>query len=355
MHPILILIPVAGAVFGPRLWAQNLMARYDDDDPELPEAADLARALLDKRGLGQVRVEVTDLGAHYDPVARAVRVPRARFHRRSLTGAVTVAHEVGHALQDAEGYWPFRLHLGLGRVARISGEIGTALLLAVPVAALAGQGPLPTLVVGGGAAAMLGTSLGAQLAALPSELNASFGRALPMLASGSMPADRVGQARWLLLACSTTYLSASLNPMLLLWTWFGVPLGGRVAQLRAIPDAAYRPRRSRSAHGGPGLSQALNPALNWGLNRGQNRALGGESSHLQGRSLRDQLASRVACPAATAINARKARQQARSRAASQEQGRPGWAVRLQDCARPWVRAWLRHQLRTRVPAQVPRR
>lgn len=314
MHLLLILIPVAGAVFGPRLWAQGLMRRYDQDDPGLPEAAEAARTLLDAQGLEQVRVEVTDLGAHYDPVARAVRVPRERFHRHSLTALATVAHEVGHATQDAEGYWPFRLHLGLARIARISGELGTALLLAVPVAALAGQGPLPSRVVGGSAAAMLGTSLAAQLAALPSEFNASFGRALPMLDGGMVPMQRLGQARWLLLACSATYLSASFNPMLLLWTWFGIPVGARMARLCPTPDVAFRPRFA-TAHG---PSASLSRETGASANPTQNACT---PQGLQNRSRRFGPSVR---------------------AAPSDQGRPVWVIGLQHCARPLVRVWLRH-------------
>ncbi|MBK1706418.1 zinc metallopeptidase [Halochromatium glycolicum] len=329
MHPVLILIPVVGAVFGPRLWAQALMRRYDQDDSDLPEAAELARALLDGRGLEQVRVEITDLGAHYDPVARAVRVPRERFHRQSLTAAATVAHEVGHAAQDAEGYWPFRLHLGLARVARVSGELGTALLLAVPVTALAGQGPLPSMVVGSSAAAMLGTSLAAQIAALPSELNASFGRALPMLAAGTVPQQRLSQARWLLLACSTTYLSASLNPMLLLWSWFGIPIRAPLAGLGAAPETAVGTRvaRRKVEHQAEvaGGAERVQPCRQ-------------SSGAYTPEDAQEAVAARTGSGRNLSLNLERNLGRDRER----DRGRPRWVIGVQHYARPLVRAWLRY-------------
>lgn len=228
MHPLLIALPILGLVFGPRWWAGRLLRQHDREEQALPAtAAELAQRLLDRHGLPEVDVQITDVGDHYDPVAGAVRISRAHFERRSLTAITTTAHEVGHALQDAEGYWPFRLRGQLGRVARVTGDAGGILLLAVPVAALAGRGPVPPLVVAGAATAMLGTSLAAQLAALPSELDASFARALPMLEDCCLRGPQVKDARRILLACSLTYVASSVTSMLTLWPWLGgVP--GRV-------------------------------------------------------------------------------------------------------------------------------
>jgi Zn-dependent membrane protease YugP len=233
MHPIVVIVPILAAAFGPRLWASRLLRRHDVDDGRFLPANDLARRLLDDNGLDLVRVEVTDLGDHYDPLARTVRLSRGHFDHRSLTAATTVAHEVGHALQDAAGYWPFRLHLALGRLSRITGDVGTVLLIGVPVAAMIAPGPVPPLVIGAAAAGMLGTSLAAQLAALPSELNASFGRALPLLRECCIDDAQLRDARRILLACSLTYVSSSLNPLMVLWPWIGGLLRRPLPALRA--------------------------------------------------------------------------------------------------------------------------
>ncbi len=243
--PILILVPVLAAVFGPRLWAAAELRRFDvEDDAFLPADA-LARRLLDRQGLTLVRVEVTDLGDHYDPRAKAVRINRAHFQRSSLTAATTAAHEVGHALQDASDHWALRLHTALARLAQVTNGVGTVLLLAVPAAAIAAKTPAPSRLLGLTAAGMLGTGLAAQLAALPSELDASMQRALPLLRDCCLADAQVRDARRILLACSLTYLGSAAAPALALWPFVGAGLArfGLLAPLFAPAAGVAAPLR----------------------------------------------------------------------------------------------------------------
>lgn len=241
MHPVLIVVPVIAAAYGPRLWAERLMRKHDRVEDDFPAADALARRLLDEHGLQIVRVEATDVGDHYDPVAKAVRINRARFRRSSLTAITTAAHEVGHAIQDAAGYRPFRLHLHLVRIARVTGELGTVLLIGVPIAAAVAPGTLPPVVLAFAAAGMLTTAIAARMAALPSEWNASFARALPMLERCCIDRAEARDARLILIACSMTYLASVTAPVLTLWPWMRrvQPVG-----LVAGPIAVAR-------HGGP--------------------------------------------------------------------------------------------------------
>jgi Zn-dependent membrane protease YugP len=221
MHPALILLPIVAATALPRLWAGYLLRRHDRLDAGLPAADELARELLDQHGLELVRVEATDAADHYDPIAKAVRLHRARFARRSLTSATTAAHEVGHALQDASRFWPFRLHLALAQVSRVTSGLGTVLLVAVPAASMIARRPVSFLVVGAAAAGVLATALASHVAALPSELDASYRRALPML-KGRMSEGQSQDARRILFACSLTYAASSINPLVALAPWFGL-------------------------------------------------------------------------------------------------------------------------------------
>jgi Zn-dependent membrane protease YugP len=244
MHPALIVLPIVGALFGPRLWAAAQLRKHDLEDGAYLPADELARRLLDRHGLTLVRVEVTDVGDHYDPLARAVRINRARFHRASLTAATTAAHEVGHALQHASGYWAFRLHHALSRLARVTTGVGGALLLLVPVTAILSPAPTPTRVLSLAATAMLGTGLGAQLTALPAELDASFGRAMPLLRDCCLSDAQAQDARRILLACSLTYLASAAAPALVLGPWVGRGAVLRlVAQDQRPPVRVLRPIR----------------------------------------------------------------------------------------------------------------
>ncbi|MFW5681350.1 MAG: zinc metallopeptidase, partial [Pseudomonadota bacterium] len=109
---------VLALVFAPALWAQAVLRWYRDDRPDFPgTGGELARHLLDEAGLGDVAVEPTERGDHYDPEAKAVRLSAAHFDGRSLAAVVVAAHEVGHALQDRDGYAPLAWR---GRLARLA-------------------------------------------------------------------------------------------------------------------------------------------------------------------------------------------------------------------------------------------
>lgn len=70
--------------------------------------AEVARHILDSRGLQHVRVEPAKgvLSDHYDPRGKVLRLSEPVFGVRSVAAAGIAAHEAGHAIQDAEDYLP---------------------------------------------------------------------------------------------------------------------------------------------------------------------------------------------------------------------------------------------------------
>ncbi len=256
MHPAIILLPAAALVMGPRLWVNHVLRQHNDEDPELDRTgAELARELLDWHGLRSVAVELTDLGDHYDPDARAVRLSRDKFNRRSLTATATAAHEVSHALQHAADYQPFVWRRRLARAAQVTGEAGFVLLLTIPIASMAGHQPLPPEAIGAAVLAMLGTGMAAQFVAIPSELDASFNRALPLLSDGYIAGDQVRDVRQILVACSLTYIASSLISVLNIWPWFG----RRPAVLRLLTEPKPRIARSNAVSFGKQTQRAHTP------------------------------------------------------------------------------------------------
>jgi Zn-dependent membrane protease YugP len=238
MNPVLLLIPAIALVVGPRIWVKRVLNRYDRTQEHLPcTGGELARQLLDQNHLQTVKVEITDLGDHYDPEAKAVRLARSRFERKSLTALTTAAHEVGHALQHASGYRPFVWRSRLASMSRVTGEVGSVLLLAVPVAALASRRPIPPIVIGATALSILGVSAAAQLTAVPTEIDASFDRALPMLRNGYIGSEQLAGAREILTACSLTYVASSLLGVLNVWPWLPRPVYRANGKLGAFSTA----------------------------------------------------------------------------------------------------------------------
>ncbi len=218
---VLLLILIAAAVFGPQMWARRVLARHSGPRDDLAgTGGELARHLVAGLKLPGVTVEATDGGDHYDPLAKAVRLNRAHWGARSLTALVVASHEVGHAIQDASGYRPFQARTRLIKSVQGVQKLGMALMMAIPVVAVLARSPRLSVLMFLVGVATLATSVIVHLVTLPVEWDASFRRALPILAANGYirPEDRPA-ARSILTACALTYVAGSLASLLNLWRW----------------------------------------------------------------------------------------------------------------------------------------
>ncbi len=212
---------VLAAVFGPSIWVRRVLSRYSEPaDRYTGTGAQLARHLLDRNGLSSVTVEQTETGDHYDPDARAVRLTPDKFDGRSLTAITVAAHEVGHALQDHGGYGPLRWRTRLVKATRGIERLGAGVLLISPFLGLVTRVPSIGLLTFAAGFLTLGTSALVHFITLPTEFDASFARALPMLDEHRIlkKVDRP-HARKLLTAAALTYVSASLMSLLNIARW----------------------------------------------------------------------------------------------------------------------------------------
>ncbi|WP_428603163.1 zinc metallopeptidase [Sedimenticola sp.] len=222
MYFVILLILLVVLILGPQWWVRHVLARNSTEDKRFPgTGGEFARHLLDRLTLGQVQVETTPAGQgdHYDPLSRCVRLTPQNIDGRSLTAVVTAAHEVGHAIQHAQGYGPFQWRMRLVKVAQVTERLGSFLLFAVPVLTLITKAPVAGVVLFLAAAVTLGIGLLVQLVTLPVEWDASFTRAMPLLAAGYLDKEQLPEAGRILRACSLTYVAASLAGLLNFWRW----------------------------------------------------------------------------------------------------------------------------------------
>ncbi|MEQ1567933.1 MAG: zinc metallopeptidase [Myxococcota bacterium] len=217
--PLYLVLTLPGALLA--LWAQgrvrSTFARY----AEVPTArglsgADVAAAILRVHGIRDVRIEATDgfLADHYDPRARALRLSRDVYLGRTVAAAGVAAHEVGHAIQHAQGYLPLQLRSAL-----------------VPALSVTNVLAMPTLIVGFGLSAAH-SALGApvmwlgiglfsllvvfQLVTLPVELDASRRALAAIEAGGIATGHELAGARSVLRAAALTYLAAAVSSVMTL-------------------------------------------------------------------------------------------------------------------------------------------
>jgi Zn-dependent membrane protease YugP len=211
-------------VFGPGLWVKRVMTRYSEPvDRYEGTGGELARYLLDELGLQDVKAEITEKGDHYDPEAKAVRLTPDKFNGRSLTAITVAAHEVGHAHQDATGYGPLKWRTKLVKMAAPGERAGAAVLMLAPVVAIVTRAPVAGLLMLLGGFLVLGLGTVIHLITLPMELDASFGRAMPMLQKGKFLHDGdEPHAKRLLKAAALTYVSVSLMSLLNVARWWAI-------------------------------------------------------------------------------------------------------------------------------------
>ncbi len=208
-------------VFMPTLWVRWVMQRYSADLPDLPgTGGELAQHLIERLGLEGVGVETSDIGDHYDPENRMVRLSEGNWNGKSLTAVAVAAHEVGHAVQHHQNDARLNARTKLIPIVTVLGQLSVGVLTVVPIIGLLTRHPAPTLLIAGiGLSGLLFRML-LHLVTLPTEWDASFGKALPVLTEGKyISPEQEKVVRRVLGAAALTYFAAALADAFNLFRW----------------------------------------------------------------------------------------------------------------------------------------
>jgi uncharacterized protein len=218
---LLIVVVVALLALLPQAYVQRVIRRHSGQRADVPgTGGEFARHLLDRSGLGGVRVEGTDLGDHYDPEAKVVRLSKVNMTGSSLAAVVIAAHEVGHAIQDSTGYRPLMARTRLAKHAMKFERAGAVLMLVAPIVGILTKSPHLLMIEMMFGFLVMAMSVIVHVVTLPTEFDASFARALPMLKDGNYikPTD-MGAARQILRAAALTYVAAAAMTLLNVGRW----------------------------------------------------------------------------------------------------------------------------------------
>jgi uncharacterized protein len=179
--------------------------------------AQVARAILQANGIRDVQVESVpgQLTDHYDPGSKTLRLSEPVYGQDSIAAVGIAAHEVGHAIQHAQGYAPLKFRSAWVPVAGFGSQLGIWIVFAA--ALMGGVSHAPVLSYLG--LALFGATTVFTLVTLPVEFDASR-RALITLEHGSvLAADEMPGARSVLRAAALTYVAAFVSSLLMLLYW----------------------------------------------------------------------------------------------------------------------------------------
>jgi hypothetical protein len=141
---------------------------------------------------------------HYDPRSRTLRLSQDIYYGRSVAALGIAAHEVGHAIQHANGYAPL---LARNFVYPVS-SIGSTLAFPIFIIGMF-LGPGTGQTVMQVAIVLFAAAVGFTILTLPVEFNASR-RAMKALSSGGyLSQEELSGARKVLTAAAMTYLASA--------------------------------------------------------------------------------------------------------------------------------------------------
>jgi uncharacterized protein len=188
-------------------WAQRKVKTTFAKWSEVPvrnglTGAQAAAEVVRSSGLPNVEIRPVEgrLSDHYDPRNRTLNLSQDVGQASTVAALGVAAHEAGHAIQDARGYWPMRVRQTVVPVASIGSS------LAFPIIFLGFiLGSLGLVNVG---LALFTAIVLFQLITLPVEFDASR-RALVALGDGGLlQADELSGAKQVLSAAAWTYVAA---------------------------------------------------------------------------------------------------------------------------------------------------
>lgn len=168
-----------------------------------------AQRLINRGGLygidiEGIRGEMTD---HYDPRSKTLRLSQDVARGTSVASLAIAAHELGHAMQDAEDYLPLRMRAAMVPMVNIGSNLGWILIMAGLFLNWINVAWLGVIFFAGGAAFALMT--------LPVEFDASA-RAKRLLAETGIiqTAEEQHGVNNVLNAAALTYVAALVTSLL---------------------------------------------------------------------------------------------------------------------------------------------
>lgn len=176
---------------------------------------DVARKILDKNGLNDLLIVETNgyLTDHYDPNRKVIKLSRNIYGNDTISSMAVAAHEVGHAIQDKEGYFFLRLRTFIFPIVSFISRISWLVILVGFFFEIVNAIYLGIIIVS--------ASVIFELVTLPVEINASK-RAIKELNSLNLITGEEDKVKNVLTAAALTYVAGTLAEILQLIRLIGI-------------------------------------------------------------------------------------------------------------------------------------
>jgi Zn-dependent membrane protease YugP len=175
---------------------------------------EIAQLILRQNGIDDVEVEEGHgfLSDHYDPLSKKVRLSPHNYAEPSVSALAVSAHEVGHAIQHAQGYAPLKLRTAIFPLANIGTSMSWIFIIAgllfAPGFRVAGVSLLDVGIL------LFSFAVIFQVVTLPVEFDASRRALVQLNRLGLVSPPEQDGARRVLSAAALTYVAAAASAVL---------------------------------------------------------------------------------------------------------------------------------------------
>jgi Zn-dependent membrane protease YugP len=205
--PYWLLFALPGIVLA--FWAQSRVKRAYKKYSKVRTSrgisgAEVARTLLDSQGLYDVEIEESKgfLTDHYDPRSKTLRLSPDVYRTPSVTAAGIAAHEMGHALQHSNGYFPLQIRSAIVPAAKFGSTLAPWLVIGGFLLRLT---PLAWVGV-----VLFGLAVIFTLVTLPVEFDATKRAKKLLVGNGVLIGNEIEGVNKVLDAAALTYVAAAI-------------------------------------------------------------------------------------------------------------------------------------------------
>jgi hypothetical protein len=219
------MLPALALMFAAQLYVSSTYKKWSKvSNRSRLTGGEAAHRLIRAGGLSDVRIESVSgkMSDHYDPRHKVLRLSQGVYQTKSVAAVAIAAHELGHAMQDQEGYFPLRIRSAMIPAVNIGSTLGWIFIFLGIFLQLTGLAWLGVIVFSAGALFSLAT--------LPVELNASARAKQLLVQTGIIVGqDEQKGVNRVLNAAALTYIAALLTSVmqLLYFTSLVGGMGGR--------------------------------------------------------------------------------------------------------------------------------